>query len=371
MADTEFMEMLRDSVANFLEGHQEFSGREAVLGEPQALDRGLWTEMAQLGWLGLALPEEFGGSGLGLREAAVLTELFGKYAFDLPYVAAVVMPSVILAASGDVCVKGLAEELATGERLFTLAWQEAVGEIESGDPGTRQSADGRIDGGKCFVPAVEGDSVLLVSAKAGEELVVVAIDAAAEGVSKHLSATALGSVAEVTFEGVQTLGEGPLLRGGDARRALSRSLEAGRITLAAQMAGLAGGCLAKTITHTSDRVQFDKPLGSLQSVRHRCADMHLAILLANASWHAALDACESAPDGPGTLAAISAAKARCAETAMQVARGSVQLHGAMGFTEEGGIGRYLRAAMAGSNWLGSPTAHRRRFLSARGLLSHA
>ena len=371
MGDPEIIEMLRDSVANFLEGHRDPSCKEAGPGELKALNGELWGEMAELGWLALALPEALGGSGLGLREATVLTELFGKYAFDAPYIAAVVIPSVIIEASDNGFAGELAPRLVSGESLFSLAWQESAGEIEFADTRCRVLDDGRVEGKKFFVPAVESNTVLLVTAKAGDELVVVAVSAGADGVGKQLSSTALGPVAEITLDRVKVLGNGPLLRGKKAELALSQSLAAGRIALAAQLAGLASGCLSKTIAYTSDRVQFGKPLGSMQSVRHRCVDMHIAILLADASWRQALGAMESAPDRTETLAAISAAKARCADTAMHVARGSVQLHGAMGFTEEGGIGRYLRAAMAGSGWLGSPTAHRRRFLSARGLLRHA
>jgi len=370
MDDTDITAMLRDSVVDFLEGHQTLSSNMAVSAYPQPLNRELWLEMAELGWLGLALPEEAGGSGLGLREAAVLTELFGQYAFNAPYIAAILMPSVILAASKEALANELAAEMTSGKRLVTLAWQEAVGEIDPVEPTCRYLGNGRIDGRKCFVPAVESDSVLLVSAQSNDELVIVAIEEGTEGVSTQPSTTALGTVSEITLDSARILGDDPLLRGSAAKRSLRRSLEGGRIALAAQLAGLASGCLSKTLTHTSERVQFGKPLGSLQSVRHRCVDMYMAIRLANASWRKALDACESAPDTLATQADVSAAKARCAETAMQVTRDSVQLHGAMGFTEEGGIGRYLRAAMAGSGWLGAPSAHRRRFLSAKGTRNH-
>ncbi|WP_223446223.1 acyl-CoA dehydrogenase family protein [Pseudomonas sp. BF-R-19] len=371
--DLEIIKMLRESVESFLQSHETLPRKEAVLSEPLDLDQSLWEEMAELGWLGLALPESMGGSGLGLREATTLAEQFGLGAFPAPYIASALMPSIVLSAcEGDDFAQGLTDELASGRRLFTIAWQDQLGEISPDTPQTRLNlSDGKVYGVKRFVPYAKADLTLLVSVNTGEEAAVVAIDANAPGVSHKLCATALGTVAEITFNGAQILNGRPLLSGASATDALNQSLEAGRITLAAQMAGLAEGCLARTIKYVTNRAQFGNPLGSLQSVRHRCVDLHSATLLAKASWHHALGAYESTPLVPETTAASSAAKARCADTALWVARESVQLHGAMGFTEEGGIGLYLRCAMAGSAWLGSPTAHRRRFLTARGVLDHA
>lgn len=366
MDDLEITRMLRDSVVNFLESHSEAASKQTAPGLPQEVDGNMWAQLAELGWLGLALPESVGGSGLGLREATVLTESFGQFAFESPYVAAVVMPSVLLAMSDHRATVGIASQLIAGESLVTLAWQEVRGQIELSLPATELLEHRYVVGNKTFVPLVQSNSLLLVSARSEGEWVIVAVDAAATGVNWQSSATALGSAAELSLDHVEILGDEPLLRGEQAQRALELSIEAGRTALAAQLAGLARGCLAKTLSHTADRVQFGKPLGTLQSVRHRCADMHMSIRLADASWHKALSLLESRPSGRETVAAVSAAKARCADTALEVARGSVQLHGAMGFTEEGGIGRYLRAAMAGSGWLGSSTAHRRRFLAALG-----
>lgn len=354
---------LRDSVADFLGGHPAAASRDAVLGAPQPVDRALWRELAELGWLSLALPEPLGGLGLGLREATVLTEQFGRAAFLMPYVAATVMPAALLSVGDDSpLVQELAASMAGGERLLTLAWQEHVGEIDPERPSTRVDA-GRLYGRKCFVAAVEDDSILLVTAVSGDELVVVAVEAGAGGVTKRVSASGGGTLAEVTFDGARILHDRPLLTGKPAGTALNRALEAGRVALAAQLAGLAAGCLEKTVRYVGDRVQFARPIGSFQTIRHRCVDLHIAIGLADASWRHA--ASSQTPD------AVSAAKARCGDTALRVTREAIQMHGAMGFTEEGGIGRYARAALADSSWLGSPAAHRRRFLSAREEASHA
>jgi len=365
MHDLEIIEMLRNSVANFIDEHRQLPGKEAVPGKLLPLDRGLWLAMGDLGWLGLALPESQGGSGLGIRESTVLAQLFGQSAMSVPFISAVIMPSMILAKAKGEVVESIAAQLISGERVVTVAWQELSGAMQPWPQKTTFSSAG-LSGRKVHVPVASENAIVLVTAQHGETPVVVAVDMANGPNVKSTAATALGTVSEIIFDDVEVLGGAALLEGAEAVAALSECLEAGRIALAAQLAGLADGCLRRTIEHVTDRQQFGQPLGAKQAIKHRCSDMYIASLLAHASWQKALAEYERDPAASTTLACISAAKARCADTAMDVTRGSVQLHGAMGFTEEGGIGAYLRIALAGSGWLGSSTAHRRRFFSIEG-----
>ena len=154
-----------------------------------------------------------------------------------------------------------------------------------------------------------------------------------------------------------------LLSGNDAEAAISEALNAAQIAIAAELEGLAKGCLEQTLEHLKTRSQFKQVLGSFQAIRHRCADLFIACRLAESSWRRAV---HDYQNGHSTLAQqqIHAAKARCGDTAFKVAKEAIQMHGAMGFTEEAGIGNYMRTTLGLSSWMGSPQRHRHLLMSS-------
>lgn len=356
--------LLGDSATAFVSERYGSLHPRLTIEEPRLVDRTLWAEMAGLGWFGLALPEALGGLGMGMREAATLAEIMGRKVVPEPFVAAAVMPSVLLSRCdpASALVQKLAATIVGGDGLITLAWQEAAGTMTAATPTTRLDA-GKVTGRKCFVPVAEDDAVFLVTARSGRESVVVAVAANTPGVSIQLQAGGLMSFATVSFEGASILEGATLLSGAAAEAALHATLEAGRVAASAQLTGIASGALEKTVAYVNERVQFERPIGSFQTIQHRCVDYKIATMLAGAAWRNAHRSFDTDPLATSTQAAISSAKARSGDAAMQVCKGSVQMHGAMGFTEECGVGLYLRAAMQLSNWLGNSTSHRRRFLA--------
>lgn len=352
--------MLRKSAAEFVAARHDASRMRGAWHKPQQTDRTLWREMAQLGWFGLGLPEALGGSGVGLRAATELTNLFGRTLFPEPYIAACIMPTAILSACAESpAAQELASDLISGKRLLTLAWQERAGELFPADQATTL-AGGKIHGCKRFVPAVENDGVLLVYVEAQDGKSIVAVSSDAEGVRYESQASGMGTFSTVHFEGAPMLYGVPLLAKDKASGSLRSALDAALIALSAQLVGVAAEALARTIRYVSDRVQFGRPIGSFQVIQHRCVDLHLGVELAGASLRHALRVHAASSDSSETSIAISAAKARCSDVALQVGRAAVQMHGAMGFAEEADVGLYLRAAMHGSAWLGTSSAHRRR-----------
>jgi len=364
-------ELLKDSANDFLAGNHEPARLRGWIGRIRPLERKLWHGMAELGWTSVMLPEQLGGSGLGLREACVLAEVMGERLLAEPFVACCVMPSVLLAGADTINLPNgtaqLAGWLQSAERPLALAWQETVGELEAVLPNCRVE-NGRLSGSKRFVLGCEADSVLLVFAQLEGEFAFVAVSADAPGVSVEAFAAGTGTQAHVHFQQAALLYPEPLLRGEAAEQALRRTLAAGRIALSAELTGQAAGCLRQTLDYVSQRIQFERPLGTFQTVQHRCVDLHIEISLADAAWRHALDCYERSALDTDTLAAISAAKARCATTAVTTGKQAVQLHGAMGFAEEVDIGLYLRSALFGAAWLGSVQAHRRAFAQAYPLL---
>lgn len=357
----DILAMLHDAATDFIGGRYDKALLRRDSLRPRPVDRGLWREMGDMGWLGLGLPEASGGSGLGISGATTLAELFGRTLYAAPFVTCASMPSELLGALSSAPARELEAMLLAGERLLTLAWQESAGQIETGLPATRlQGAS--ITGSKLFVPSVQDDSVLLVYAAHEGEPVLVAIAANAPGVSFESAAAGISSCATVHFKEAPLMFGAPVGAGPEAAAAFERALSAGRIMLSAQLAGLAAGCLEQTIAYVNQRVQFGHPIGVFQTIQHRCVDLHIATMLANASWRNAQKAYAADPGSAATQAAISAAKARCGDVAIKVARESVQMHGAMGFAEEVDIGFYLRSAMQLSSLLGGPQQQRRRFV---------
>ncbi|WP_076590822.1 acyl-CoA dehydrogenase family protein [Herminiimonas arsenitoxidans] len=368
--------ILRDAASTYIAGRYDPADLQKDSLKPRLVDRRLWREMAEMGWLGICLPESVGGSELGLDGAVVLSEVFGRTLFPVPFATAVCMPSELIRVALNDGVSDAAaaiefsQWIIAGERLLTLAWQERPGQmfVEQAETVLK---DGKVSGRKIFVPALEEDSVLLVQVSNDGESAVVAVAADAPGVSYELFASGLGSYATVTFDAAPILHTRPLLQGRSAEAALRRALAAGRIVLSAQLAGLASGCLEKTIKYVGERVQFNRPIGSFQTIQHRCVDLHIDTLLAAASWRNAVHCWpqdESIDISHASDAAISAAKARCGDTAMKVAKQAVQMHGAMGFAEEVDVGFYLRAAMQSASILGDAHAHRRHFVQASAAL---
>ncbi|GAB3101930.1 acyl-CoA dehydrogenase [Aestuariicella hydrocarbonica] len=363
----DIIEILRESASDYLQAKVDINEQKGHVGLPRVRNRQQWQEIAELGWLGLALPESQGGSGMGIKAAASLCEIIGRRLFAEPYIAGALMPSVILGAAGDVAADS-AEGLVSGAVHFALAWQEQVSEADNLTYGTRFEAfpeggqvAGMLHGRKRFVCAVEDDGVLLVAATTPEGTAIVAVNANADGITVQRVATAQGHYAEVTFKNTPVR-DYPLLQGAVADAALEKALAWGRVAAAAQLAGLARGALETTCDYVGQRRQFDRALSSFQSVAHRCADMRINVELADAAWSAAaleLDLTER----PAACASVYAAKARAGEVATMAGRTAVQLHGAMGFTEECDIGLFLRAAMQYNSWLGVPTGLLRQFMA--------
>ncbi|MDX1504142.1 MAG: acyl-CoA dehydrogenase family protein [Spongiibacter sp.] len=347
----EFVAMLRDSAEGFLADYQSSADAKTEIAVARPLNAATWTSIAELGWLGLLLPESLGGLALPISAAAELAEMMGRYRFPVPYIEAAIMPGQILVEAGN---EALAADLVSGEALFCLAWQDQPGSDEAF---AACSVDGgRISGSKGFVAACEQGSHLLVCANDSGTPVIGLVDGAVEDLVVQRVATASGSFCKVQFN---DLPFEPLLSGEAAQRALASALSAGRLLSSAFLTGLSRSCLQETVDYLNQREQFGRKLSGFQSVSHRCVDMHIHIELADAVWRAAAESSDEAT--------LAAAKARASDVAQNVCRQAVQLHGAMGFTEECSVGEFLRLALQYGNWLGSAKAMRRRFQSSTGV----
>ena len=350
------LSLLRDSVAGLAaraDGPATMRRRRA---EGRDMDRTVWTVMAEAGWLGLTLPEDLGGMGLGRAELAVLAEALGRALLSEPFAPLAVFPGALLAGiSRSDPVRELADGLIGGQVLPVL-WQAARG----GCAPLTLSGDGLLDGEAHLVAGATSASGFLVLARRGDDLALIHIDAGAEGLRLHRRPGIDGAMlASVTLHAVpvvpaQILGHGP-----QVEAALASAIRLTRLALAAELAGLGARSLELTIDYTRNRVQFGKSIASFQAIQHRLVDMW-----AEAEFACAAVANAVSAQGDDGAQAILAAKARAGDAATSITRKAVQLHGAMGFTDQCDIGLYLKRAISLNATLGQPEELRLAFLDA-------
>lgn len=359
--------------AMLLDGAEGFLTSAHSLARTRALRRGacedtaaLWRGMAECGWLAMGLPESMDGAGLDVGAAAALAVRFGSALLPEPFAECAVAPATLIAAASDgPPAAALAAGLADGSARPAVAWQSEAGQLEPSWHGTlAATCTGWSLSGR-FVGLHADASHWLVAADASGDPTVVVVSADTPGISAQLHRFADGSAgATVDFQEVVLARDAVLLQGDGTRTALNAALDDARLVLSAQLAGIAEGALATTVAYLQQRVQFGQTIASFQAIRHRIVDLDIQKRLAFASWHHARDV--RLRHGAGSAqsnAAVSAAKARCSEVALRVGRAAIQLHGAIGYTEEADIGLFLGAALKHASRLGNATAHRRRYMA--------
>uniref|UniRef100_A0AAU3H4G7 Acyl-CoA/acyl-ACP dehydrogenase n=1 Tax=Streptomyces sp. NBC_01401 TaxID=2903854 RepID=A0AAU3H4G7_9ACTN len=351
---TEEQEELRSAVRSLLTRHQ---GDAA------------WVPLAtQMGAAALAVPEVYGGVGGGARDVHVLMEELGRSLSPLPCLGSAVLTAGALLASGDKAACGrLLPGLADGTSVGTLAWAEEG----SWDPAALRTEAVRGAGGGWQLTGVKehvldwpGIDVLLVAARtaAGVSLFEVVPDAA--GVRRTPLPTMDGTRAQARWV-LDGAAAGLLGADGDGARALEHVRDLACTALAAEQVGAAARCLELTVEYARDRVQFGRPIGSFQAVKHRLAD---AYVLVESARSAALGAAFAADEDPGALPrAAAVAKSVCSEAFSAVAGEMIQLHGGIGITWEHDAHRYFKRAHGAGELFGAPAHHRARLAAGLGL----
>lgn len=338
----ENVRMIRESVSSFAPRVDLKRVRDARYQSP-GFSREILREMAENGWIGLALPEADGGSGLGAPEYCAIQEVLGAALVPEPFTAAVLAARLLKG-------KHLAQQLS-GEKLLLTAWQEAGNPLDSGAEATRIEEE-RVTGRKRFVPMAAGADGYLVTASQRMML----LDPGASGLSVNFIPTIDGGhFGELTLKDVPGE-ELPL-----DFNALKNAIDEAALATAAYLLGVAERAFEMTLEYLGTRKQFDKVIGSFQALQHRAVDLKLQLSLTRASLNNAAAIWESGASHQQRRVAVSQAKIRASETASLVTREAIQLHGAIGYTDEYDVGLYLRKAMTLANLYGSVAAHRRRF----------
>jgi alkylation response protein AidB-like acyl-CoA dehydrogenase len=335
----ESLRMIRDSAAGIAPRTGDFKRIRALRFVEPGFDRAVWSEMCDMGWLGLMVPEESGGSGLGVQEFCALTEELGASLVPEPLIPAA-MAAMLLPQDH------LSDVLA-GERIVLPAWQEKPHSIET--VGETTLSGGRLNGRKLFIPMAAGADAFLVTVPGGLALV----ERSAPGVRVDLTQTQDGgNVGTLTLDGAPAQAIA-----GDATDAL----EVATVATSAYLLGVMDRVFGITLDYLRTREQFGRKIGSFQALQHRSADLKIQVSLTRASVTAAASLLDRETDVLVRQAAVSRAKARASEAASIVTRGCIQLHGGIGYTDAADPGLFLRKMMVLAPSFGSAALHRARF----------
>jgi alkylation response protein AidB-like acyl-CoA dehydrogenase len=360
MAFNEEQEELRKSVRRFLEQKSSSADVRKLMETDEGYDPAVWQQMAeQLGLQGLALPEEHGGSGYGFIEQIVVLEEMGRALLCAPYFSSVVLAGAALVESGDEAAqKDLLPGIADGSTIATLAWVENPSSwgIEGISATAKRAGDGyTIDGTKTLVLDGHTASLILVVAKADGGPSLFAVDASADGLVRRKLETLdmTRKAAALEFSGVKARLIGSE---GDAAGILERTLRIAAVGLAAEQVGAAQKCLEASVDYAKLRVQFGRPIGSFQGIKHKCADMLLEVESArSAAYYAAWAIADGTDEVP---IVVPLAKAFCSDAFANAAADNIQIHGGIGFTWEHDAHLYYRRAKSSEQFLGSASEHR-------------
>ncbi|WP_327693434.1 acyl-CoA dehydrogenase family protein [Streptomyces sp. NBC_00459] len=369
---TEEHEALRSTLRRFLSDKAPSEAVRRSMESEEGHDPELGRRMAaQLGLHGIALPEEYGGFGGGPVELGIVLEELGRVLLPSPYFATVALAGQALTASGDDTAKARwLPGIADGSLSGTLALAEAGGSwrvedvtasatrAEKGDTGWR------VSGTKMFVVDGHSADLLLVTARADTGPGLYAVDGAATGVTRsRLEALdPTRRLARIDLDGVPAVRVGP---DGDATAYLRTVVDLVAVALAAEQVGGAQACLDAAVRYARIRVQFGRPIGSFQAVKHKCADMLLQVEAARSAAYRAMSVAAGEPDELPVSAALAAAY--CADAFTHAAKENIQIHGGIGYTWEHDAHLYLKRAKSSEQLFGSPAAHRARLADLVGI----
>lgn len=366
LVTSELGRAVRDAVRGSLGAHSMAGVRAFRDDGTTDADPPGWQRLAADGWLGARVPEALGGAGLSAEAASAIPDLFGEVLAVEPYVAMGLLPALVLVGLED---RGdMLEALLSGRRRYAFAWQEQRGQVLAGNALAATVVDSALIGSKRFVAAGVAADHFLVTARLDGKSVVAVIEGDAPGVAVHASRQIDGSVfADVDFDRAPVTACQLV----DVVT-IDKALDEARIMLAVQLVAIARRALAITIDYTKTRQQFGQPIGAFQALQHRMVDYASRIRLSEVACDAAISALDDPQSSPNRIARLAAAaKASAAEAAVAVTQGAIQLHGAIGYTDEADIGLYLAAALTHAPWLGTAEALRDRFLDLGGVASHA
>ena len=356
--------MLLEAATSFCRDQSPSSAVRARIGTDTGFDAAHWQAMADMGWLGIAVPEAHGGSGLGLGACAVLAEPLGRHLLHTPFVATQLAIQAVLTGGSAAQQAQWLPKLATGT-VATVALFEDDGDWNLAALQSRATLAGNnatLQGHKALVPDA-GVAELLLTSLLCNGAPALALLTRAE-VAGRLQAETVVDATRRSFglrlDGLQIPAD-RLVTGDAASRALHAVRQAAWLLAAAEAAGAVAGALAVTVDYLNTRNAFGRKIGSYQALKHGCADILCQLERVRSHVYHAATLLADDPQGvqPATEIALRMAKAEAGDAAVQAGDRAVQFHGGFGFTWDCDAQLYLRRALWLQPWFGDATHHRR------------
>ena len=359
--------LLKDSAREFLSRHCPPKRVRELMNTETANDGELWQAMADQGWTGLVIPEEYGGLGAESLDLAVVCEEMGHACLPGAFQATLFSTALIDRAASPEQKAQYLDAIASGSLKATVAQLEETADWDLNAISLKAVRDNgklHISGRKLFVPDALSADLLLCLATNGDSPVIVPVSKGADGVEiKSMpSMDETRKIYEVQFNDVTVNGSDVFGADGNAGGALVQATQVATVALCAEMVGGMQWILDTTVEYAKTRHQFGRPIGSFQAVQHQCADMLLMTESARSTtYYAAWAVTEGAPNA-GT--AVSIAKAYCSDAFREVGNRGVQVHGGIGFTWEHDLQLYYKRSKAAETMFGDATFHRERIARA-------
>jgi len=366
---TDEHEQLRSTLRAFLEKNSDEAAVRSQMATDIGYDASVWEQMAeQMGLAGLIIPEEYGGAGYSFVELLVVMEEMGRALLCAPYLGTAVLAASALLESGEEDLrKDLLVGIAAGQTLATVAHAEPNGVWDI--DGIEMRAEAKEAGGfelsgtKSWVLDGHVADVILVVAQSDDGISLFRVEKGAAGLSSSLvpGLDTTRKLAHLEFASTPAT----RISSGDQSESMNRVLALTQSALAAEQVGGAQKCLETATEYAKTRLQFGRPIGSYQAIKHKCADMLVEVEFAkSAAYAACFAASENEED---FLEAASLAKAYCSETYFHAAAENIQIHGGMGFTWELPVHLYFKRAKASELFMGDAAYHRERLADLIGL----
>lgn len=368
--------MLKESAAGFLSENATVAHLRALRdsGSERGFSADVWNEMVEMGWAGIAIPEEFGGLGYGYTGLGILLEQAGRNLSASPLQATVLVASTLIGAVASSQQKErLLPAIAAGEKLVTLALQEGSHHApqQTTFTATLNEGDYILNGTKVMVAdAVSADTFIIIARTSGEPgeekgLSAFLVDSGETGLTvRRRSLIDSRSAGALICDNVQVSAANLLGAPGDVWSGLSRALDIANIGLASELLGVSAEVFERTIAYLQERKQFGRVIGSFQGLQHRAAELFAELELARSI---VLKALHTIDDGEQELSLIaSAAKAKLCEVAQRATNEAIQMHGGVGMTDEYDIGFFIKRARVVQHTFGDYNFHLDRFARLSG-----
>lgn len=369
-------EMLRDSALAFLRESAPIPMLRKLRDtrDNTGFSPALWREFAELGFAGVLIPEQYGGSELGVVEAGVLMEALGRTLAPTPFFSTALLGASLISREGSAAQKAhFLPAIAAGKHLTALAIDEGAAHRPERQALAAVQQDGGfvLNGAKVFV--IDGhiaDTLIVVGRTSGnaddrDGVTLFLVPRGADGITVERTVMAdARNAARVQFRDVRVAADAVLGEAGSGAAVLEHALDIARAALASELVGIADEAFERTLQYLKERKQFGKIIGEFQALQHRAAHLFSEIEITRA---AVLRSQQLLDDGPAQpIALVSAAKARAGSTAMLAVQEAVQMHGGIGMTDEFEIGFYMKRACAAQILLGDTNFHAQRWAILRG-----